>query len=210
MSFEDMEQSGVLFVNYYTAFSMPYLHLTYLRLLRAKNAPGQEAAVLEIFHADNDLMFNRRATMRDYLLRALEAWALARKTPSEVIPFNLDYPAKHAVRLRELMLFPPTHNVGAIAFDGHFGLHRPLVPGCDPERVVPKAGHPRKRVHEDERSCSCKRKDTKRLALPQRTGGWQFALDPDSRRVLGAIEHVANENHDDKMPARKGDGDASC
>ena len=43
-------KSGVMFVTSKTAFTMKYLLLAYLRLLRARTAPGQEAAVLQIFH----------------------------------------------------------------------------------------------------------------------------------------------------------------
>ena len=37
------------------------------------------------------------------------------------------------------------------------------------------------------------------MALPQRTGGWQFVLDPVSRLCLGAKEHLVNECMADKM-----------
>ena len=60
-----------------------------------------------------------------------------------------------------------------------------------------------KLLKDDERSCSCKRKDVGRAALPQRTAGWHFAVDPDSRRVLGAVEHVQNECNADKITLLK-------
>ncbi|CAE8735266.1 unnamed protein product, partial [Polarella glacialis] len=37
------------------------------------------------------------------------------------------------------------------------------------------------------------------LALPNRTAGWHFVTDPDSRRCLGAKEHIANELIADKV-----------
>ena len=62
-----------------------------------------------------------------------------------------------------------------------------------------KSGCPRKFLKEHERSCSCRPKDCKRIAFPQGIGGWQFVRDPDSRRILGATEHLTNENMDDKV-----------
>ena len=56
-----------------------------------------------------------------------------------------------------------------------------------------------KLLQDSDRSCSCKQKNARRLALPQRTAGWQVALDPDSRRVLGAAEHLSKENMVDKI-----------
>ena len=73
------------------------------------------------------------------------------------------------------------------------------MPGVDPKRTTVKAGNPCKFLKEHERSCSCRQKDCKRLALPQCTGGWQFVLDPDSRRILGATEHLVFEDMDDKI-----------
>ena len=197
-TFQEMEQSGVLFITAKTGFSMKYLHLTYLRLMRAKAAPGQEAAVLSIFHKEDDRMFWRQQTTRDHLLHALEAWAIAKAKPSEVLQFNLSYPAKHMNLLRKDIIFEPPKSVTALAFDGHFGIHRALCDGVEAPRTVRKKGHPRKLLQEHQRSCSCKAKDVQRLALPQRTAGWQFVLDPDSRRVLAAGEHLQNETNEDK------------
>ena len=78
-------------------------------------------------------------------------------------------------------------------------MHRVLVSGSDPKRTIMKSGNPRKFLKEHERSCSCRPKDCKWIAFPQRTGGWQIVLDPDSRRILGATEHLTNENMDDKV-----------
>ena len=102
------------------------------------------------------------------------------------------------------LLFPPSDVVNAISFDGHFGVHRHLS-SFDPPRTVRLKGHPRtKFLREHDRSCSCRAKDALRVVLPQRTAGWQFAVDPSSRRVLGAIEHVQNENNLDKVRLLKG------
>ena len=120
--------------------------------------------------------------------------------------FNLGEPASHIVKLSKVLTFPPTQPVNAISFDGHVGLHRNLSK-CDPPRTVrlKVKGHPRKLklLRDDERSCSCKRKDMGRAALLQRTAGWQFAVDPDSRRVLGAVEHLQNECNADKITLLK-------
>ena len=48
MSFNEMKKTGLYFVTSKTAFTMKYLELCYLRLLRAKTRFGQEAAVRQI------------------------------------------------------------------------------------------------------------------------------------------------------------------
>ena len=55
-----------------------------------------------------------------------------------------------------------------------------------------------KQIPEHERSCHCKTKDAMRQVLPDRTAGWQFALDPQTGKVLGAYEHTVNERNEDK------------
>ena len=44
----------------------------------------------------------------------------------------------------------------------------------------------------------CKQKDKARATLPNRTGGWHFVLDAEGGAVLGALEHIDNENNTDK------------
>eukprot|EP00439_Symbiodinium_sp_Y106_P029175 s1115_g3.t1 len=101
--------------------------------------------------------------------------------------------------MNDILLFQPDDTVRAISFDGHFGIHRPLR-NLDPSRTVKLKGHPRtkKILREHDRSCTCRTRDCVRLVLPQRTAGWQFAVDPSSRRMLGAIEHCQNENNAEK------------
>ena len=47
MTFNQLQKSGLYFVTSNTAFTMKYLELCYLRLLRAKTSPGQEASCEE-------------------------------------------------------------------------------------------------------------------------------------------------------------------
>ena len=61
-----------------------------------------------------------------------------------------------------LLLFPPAATVTAVAFDGHFGVHR-MLHSSEPPRTVPKKGRPMKQIPEHERSCHCK---TKRCYAP--------------------------------------------
>lgn len=199
MSFNQMLSSGLYFVTSKTAFTMSYLELCYYRLLRAKTAPGQEAAVRHLVHGNSDNMFWGHHSLRDHLLRALEGYAVAKRTPHQVVPYNLDFPAKEIVKLHNpLLLFPPTKVVQEVACDGHFGVHRPLH-ACEPRRTVAKKGRPMKIIADYERSCHCKKKDAVRQVLPDRTAGWQFALDPRSGKVLGAYEHIVNERNEDKV-----------
>ena len=87
-------------------------------------------------------------------------------------------------------------------FDGDFGVHRKLVDKVDGPRTVRVSGHPKK-LREHERTASCARKDSLHYALPQRTAGWQFGLDPESRKKLGAKEHISNESHVDQAKLLK-------
>ncbi|CAE8668989.1 unnamed protein product, partial [Polarella glacialis] len=161
LSFDDITKSGVYFVNHHFAFTVNYLRLQHLRLLRAREAPGQEAAVQSIFHQEGDGMPCSRF-FRDNLLHALEGYAIAREHPDQVIPFDLDYPAVTVYAKVENYVFPsPTD--------------------------------------EHERSKGCVDKEKSHLALPNRTAGWHFVTDPDSRRCLGAKEHIVNELIADKV-----------
>ena len=123
LSLDQMKDAGALFIPSKTAFTIPYLEMTYLRLLRGKLSPGQEGAVVHLHHnADHRLPSSRR--LRELLLRALEAYAVARRSPSVPMQFNLGYQASHIVKLNKVLSFPPTQTVNAISFDGHFGPHR--------------------------------------------------------------------------------------
>ena len=203
MSFQELEAAGVYFVSQKTCFTMAYLRLCYLRLLRAKTTPGQEAAVRFLASENHPLQFWQEHSLRDHLLHALEGYAIAQETPDKVVDYNLDYPAKHCVRFtgarNRVTLFPPASNITSVSFDGNFGLHRRLLPEVEPARTVRRKGHPRKLLHECVRSCACRQKDATRVVLPDRTAGWQFAVDPVSRAVLGACEHPVNERTTDKV-----------
>ena len=203
MTFRQMESAGVYFVTQKTCFTMKYLQLCYLRILRAKTSPGQEAAVRLLALPNHPLQYWQEHSLRDHLLHAVEGFAIAQSRPDEVIEYNLDYPAKEVIRLSgaqaSMTLFPSTTSVSAVCFDGNFGIHRGLLEGIDPPRTARLKGRPRKLLVESTRTCSCKQKDCTRMVLPDRTAGWQFALDPDSQCVLGASEHIVNERTSDKV-----------
>ena len=158
MTYNEMASSGALFVNSLTAFAMDYLHLTYRRLFRARLASGQKASVLELYHESDGRLLHKQST-RDYLLHVLEAFALARRTPDEVVQFNLAEPSKHLGGLTKTSYSHLRDHSKALGFDGHFGIHRALVAGVDPKRTIVMAGNPRKSLKEHERSCSCRRKE---------------------------------------------------
>ena len=144
MTYKEMASSGVLFVNSKTALAMDYLRLTYLRLLRGRLAPGQEASVLELYHEGDSRLLHKQ-NITDYLLHALEAFALAKRTPDEVVQFNLAHPAKQYT-IHKDFLFPPPRPVKALACDGHFGIHTALVPGVDLARTINYEGRPSTQV----------------------------------------------------------------
>ncbi|CAK8996452.1 unnamed protein product, partial [Durusdinium trenchii] len=78
-----------------------------------------------------------------------------------------------------------------------------LLSPVEPGRQVKLKGRPMKRLYEHDRSCHCKQKDAVRHVLPDRTAGWQFAIDPATGQVLGAYEHVVNERNEDKVALLK-------
>lgn len=184
LSFQQMVKEGVYFASNNVGFTMPYLEMTYYRLLRGRLAPGQEAEILRLYHCDNEDIFCQRK-LRDNLLNALEGFALAKRTPDEVVEFDLENPAGVAQGDRSSLLFPPPCKVKSVSFDGMFGINRELENGVDPARKKRRAGKPRKRYKEFERTCSCANKTKVRLPLGNRTGGWQFVVDPISKRCLG-------------------------
>ncbi|CAE7254735.1 unnamed protein product [Symbiodinium sp. CCMP2592] len=203
MTFHQMQRAGVYFVTQKTCFTMKYLHLCYLRLLRAKTSPGQEAAVRLLADSHHPLQFWQEHSLRDNLLHALEGFAVAKNEPDKVIEFNLEYPAKSIVNMSgassHVHVFEPPTSVTAVCCDGNFGVHRALLSGVDPPRSVRLKGKPRKLIGDFTRTCSCKQKDAVRQVLPDRTAGWQFVLDPSSQRLLGACEHLVNERSSDKV-----------
>ena len=199
MTFNQLQKSGLYFVTSNTAFTMKYLELCYLRLLRAKTSPGQEAAVRNIADGDHVEMF-WSDSLRKHLLHALEGYAVAKRQPDKVGEFNLDFPAKTVIKItKPIMLFPPSVPVTSVSFDGHFGVHRALLTPVESPRQVPLKGRPMKLLYEHDRSCHCAKKDSVRQVLPDRTAGWQFAVDPCTGKVLGAYEHRINERNEDKV-----------
>lgn len=201
LSFNQMEKVGIYFVSDSVAFSFPYLELTYLRLLRGKLAIGQEAAVTGIYYnqkGDKKDVLKERS-MRDNLLHALEGFALARRTPDDVVKYDLNYPSSIFNGNRDAFLFYPESKITALAFDGHFGVHRELEPGVDADRTVRRRGKPRYQEHERTATCKHKHKTKKRVPMGNRTCGWQFVLDPKSQMVLGAMEHLQNETIPEKV-----------
>ena len=81
MSLDDMRSSGVFFVTSKTGFTIPFLELTYLRLLRGNLSPGQEAAVQRIYHKKSQGLPSGRR-LRELLLRAVEGFAVAQRNLS--------------------------------------------------------------------------------------------------------------------------------
>eukprot|EP00439_Symbiodinium_sp_Y106_P006069 s4668_g1.t1 len=121
-----------------TCFTMKYLHLSYLRILRAKTSSGQEAAVRLLADPDHPLQFWQDHSLRDNLLHAIQGFAIAKNEPDKVIEFNLGYPAKSMVNLpgasSHVHVFESPTSVAAVCCDGNFGVHRALLSGVDPPR----------------------------------------------------------------------------
>ena len=198
MTFKELETLGVYMVTNGFGFTMKYLQLSYYRLLRGNLAPGQEASVRSMLDTSNKCISLRM--FRSHLLRALEGYALAMRTPNEIVPFPVDDPTSHLDFTSAPMTFEPSVKVRVLSFDGHFGLHRPLNPGWgEKDRSVRVKGRPRKKYNKDQRSCTCADKSRQRVTMKNRTAGWQFVIDPQSRQVLAAKEHEVNECLPDKV-----------
>ena len=135
LSYNDIHSSGVYLLTPNFGFTTGFLELQYLRLIRTQEAPGQEAHVQRLFHNGDENILGQ-VSLRDHLLHALEGIAIAKRNPSEVVPFDIDFPASYLPRKQSVFLFPSPVHVNAISFDGHFGVNRVL------EAVV---GPPRKR-----------------------------------------------------------------
>lgn len=199
MSFRQLEEMGVYMVTNNFGFTMKYLQMSLFRLLRGNLAPGQEASVRTMLdEAEQQLI--APGTLRSHLLRALEGYALAQRTPHTVVPFPTDDPASFVPYTSDAMTFEPPKNVKVLSFDGHFGLNRMLNSKWgEAPRTVRVKGRPRKKYFTEERTCSCADKAKQRVTFKNRTAGWQFVIDPSSRRILAAKEHVVNECLPDKV-----------
>ncbi|CAK0811042.1 unnamed protein product [Prorocentrum cordatum] len=229
LTFNQMKMQGVYFVTNKLGFTMTYLELQYLRLMRGRLVPGQEVDALQIYEG-GDVASKSMHNLRDNLFHALEGFALARRTPDDVVQFDVNFPAGVFTKDRSPVLFPPATECKSICFDGLFGLSRALDPHVDgPRRAlgkirkrtakkpsgkrsrskaaksVVKAKSKKKQLYykDEDRTATCASKDKIRRTLPGRTGGWQFALDPSTMQVLGAMEHKENECTTDKITLLK-------
>ena len=179
---------------------MKYLQMCYYRLLRGNLAPGQESSVRAMVDGPlhDDLIGPR--WFRHHLLRALEGYAIAPRSPDEVVPFPVDDPSSFFAPTSAPMTFDPPSSVCVLSFDGHFGVQRNLNPKWgEAPRTVPCRGRPRKKYTQEQRTCTRANKAKQRVTMKNRTAGWQFVIDPTSRRVLAAQEHLVNECLPDKV-----------
>ena len=150
------------------------------------------------------MQLRSESMLRALLLRGLGAYITLKRNQGIDPEFIYDQPSKYSEKIGSdgSMLFKIPEQVKVISFDGHFGVHKKLVDKVDGPRTVPVSGHPKK-LREHERTASCARKDSLHYALPQRTAGWQFALHPESRKVLAAKEHISNECEARRPDARR-------
>ena len=61
------------------------------------------------------------------------------------------------------------------------------------------AAQEKNKYSREDRTCTCANKDNVRLYSKNRTAGWQFVIDPHSRHVVAAHEHIVNESLKDKV-----------
>ena len=198
VNFSELQNSGIYMVSSQFGFTVNYLKQSWCRFLRGNLAPGQEASVRKMLSEEN-LLHTKR--LQSHLMRALEAFALLQRSPEAVLSFPIDRPSESMRLSQEPLLSPPPVVVKALCFDGHFGVHRALDKDLEAPRTVALRGRPPKkgkRYQKEERTCSCVDKERQRIFLKNRTAGWQFVIDPDSRLVVAAKEHIINESNADK------------
>ena len=94
LTFNELEKSGIYLVTTNFGFTMKYLKLTLCRFLRGNLAPGQETSVRGIVAEDTDRSIHPQR-FQAHLMHALEGYALAQRTPDEVVPFPLDRPSSY-------------------------------------------------------------------------------------------------------------------
>jgi hypothetical protein len=80
-------------------------------------------------------------------MRALQGYALARRTLDKVVPFPVDRPASVLKFRHDPFLFPPPGTVKVLSFDAHFGVHRHVHKDFRPSRTVALRGRPKKKQH---------------------------------------------------------------
>ena len=157
-----------------------------LSILAGNLAPGQETSVRGMLAEEGGQPIHPQR-FQNYLMIALEGFA-----SEKIVPFHVDRPSSHLkfyhVSLRSL------------SFDGHFGIHRKLHLDYEPPRTIALRGRQKEpKYFGEDRACTCASKGEVRLYWKNRTAGWQFVIDPHSRHVVAAHEHIVNESLKDKV-----------
>ena len=151
MSFRQMQDMKVYMVTHGFGFTMKYLQMFYYRLLRGNLAPGQESSVRAMVDGPlhDDLIGPR--WFRHHLLRALEGYAIAQRSPDEVVPFPVDDPSSFFAPTSAPMTLdppPPAASVSSVLMvisvyiatstqNGEKHLER-FDAEADPARSIPK------------------------------------------------------------------------
>ena len=119
-----MEKYGIDLVTHSFGFTMKYFKMTFYRFLCGNLAPGQETSIRNMLIEDGDRSMHPKK-FQAHLMRALEGYALARRTPGKIVPFPVDRPASFLKfnHDHDPFLFPPPGTVKVLSFDGHFGVH---------------------------------------------------------------------------------------
>ena len=115
-----------------------------------------------------------------HLVRALEGYALAQRTPDVAAPFS-NYDPSNFIPSAP-MTCAPSKVVKVLSFDGHAGVKRKFHSswGEGPRIVKCKGGRPRKKYIREERTCPCASKDKQRITMKNRTAGWPLSLVPSA------------------------------
>ena len=199
MSFKQMEEFGVYMVTNSFGFSMKYLELSYLRLLRGNLTPGQEGRVRLMsengkpIHAQrfqsHTQSFGRICSFKTY------SWS------------SYSIPSRQPIKLWEVQL--KAFHILSPFKSADLEFRWPLR---SPQASEPRMGWratnysttrqaKNQEIWEGSKNMHLCHKDKQRITKANRTAGWQFVIDPQSRRVLAAKEHIVNETCADKVDA---------
>ena len=105
-------------------------------------------------------------------------------TPQQVVPFRLDFPASHLRLSHDAFRLPLSHLMDTLKRMGVFTWITRSQDLFDRGVGVIPGRRPTARII-GPRTCVCANKEKQRVP--------QFALDPGSRRVIAAQEHIVNE-----------------
>ena len=119
LSFNKILKTGVYFVTTEIGFTTHYFDRLVQDILICKKALGQEAELLHSLknYRKGERPLMGKCNLRDHLLHAAEAYALAEQNPSMVKKFNIERPAWHEDDNRDTLWTKIPSGLRSLGFD---------------------------------------------------------------------------------------------